>query len=133
MTTRLGATSRSKKSETKKADEESKKDLLTAKTNEMDTAIKLLKTAIRENEDKVRTINEEMAEETKLRTENRNEIEATIQDSLDSQAALTEAIKVLTEFYKKSGMVPKEPFEFLQTGDVELPERPSTWDASYTG
>merc|ERR1719258_726466 len=32
-------------------------------------------------------------------------------------------------------MIPKEPWEFLQTGsrDVELPEKPSTWDSSYTG
>merc|ERR1719172_231756 len=32
-------------------------------------------------------------------------------------------------------MIAKEPWEFLQTGsrDVELPEKPSTWDSSYTG
>merc|ERR1719331_2162732 len=33
-------------------------------------------------------------------------------------------------------MIPKEPWEFVQTGmrrDVELPDKPSTWDASYTG
>merc|ERR1719440_782169 len=30
-------------------------------------------------------------------------------------------------------MIAKEPYEFMQTGDVELPEKPSTWDASYTG
>merc|ERR1719163_2668385 len=33
-------------------------------------------------------------------------------------------------------MIPKEPWEFVQTGshrDVELPESPSTWDSSYTG
>merc|ERR1719197_282803 len=33
-------------------------------------------------------------------------------------------------------MIPKEPWEFVQTGsrrDVELPDKPSTWDSSYTG
>merc|ERR1719197_1197606 len=33
-------------------------------------------------------------------------------------------------------MIPKEPWEFVQTGsrrDVELPDKPATWDASYTG
>merc|ERR1719482_231368 len=29
-------------------------------------------------------------------------------------------------------MIPKEPWEFLQR-DVELPEKPSTWDSSYSG
>merc|ERR1712098_318791 len=54
---------------------------------------------------------------------------------MGAQAAITEAVKVLTEFYKKSGMIPKEPWEFIQTQqkDVVLPDAPSTWDASYTG
>merc|ERR1719235_3120600 len=59
-----------------------------------------------------------------------------IKDAQDSQAAITSAIAVLKDFYKESGMIPKEPWEFLQTGDkrdVELPEKPSTWDSSYTG
>merc|ERR1719197_2413283 len=71
-----------------------------------------------------------------LRNENHAEIEATIKDATDSQAALTSAIQVLKDFYKESGMIPKEPWEFVQTGsrrDVELPDKPSTWDSSYTG
>merc|ERR1719377_290090 len=79
---------------------------------------------------------ESMKTETELRDENHAEIEATIKDSQDAQAALTSAITVLKEFYKESGMIPKEPWEFLQTAsqrDVELPDKPSTWDASYTG
>jgi len=38
---------------------------------------------------------------------------------------------VLTDFYKESGQIAKEPWEFLQKG-VELPENPETWDSSYT-
>ena len=52
------------------------------------------------------------------------------------QMALEAAIVVLKDFYKVPGMISKEPWEFLQTGsgrDVELPEKPSTWDSSYTG
>merc|ERR1719265_1717283 len=70
-----------------------------------------------------------------LRDENHAEILATIKDAQDAQKALTDAIQVLKDFYKNSGMIPKEPWEFLQTGrrDVELPESPATWDSSYTG
>merc|ERR1719263_2716069 len=77
-----------------------------------------------------------MKSETSLRDENHAEIELTIKDAQDAQAALTDAISVLKDFYKKSGMIAKEPWEFLQTGqrrDVELPDKPSTWDSSYTG
>merc|ERR1719498_1252458 len=91
---------------------------------------------ITENEAKVKSISEYMATETSLRDENHAEIEATIKDAQDAQAALTSAIQVLKEFYKESGMIPKEPWEFVQTGsrrDVELPDKPSTWDSSYTG
>merc|ERR1719498_903580 len=91
---------------------------------------------ITENEAKVKSISEYMATETALRNSNHAEIEATIKDAQDSQAALTSAIQVLKDFYKESGMIPKEPWEFVQTGsrrDVELPEKPSTWDSSYTG
>merc|ERR1719375_507470 len=77
----------------------------------------------------------DMETEKKLREENHAEIVATIKDAADAQAAITEAIAVLKDFYKESGMIAKEPWEFLQTGsrDVELPEKPSTWDSSYTG
>merc|ERR1719230_877860 len=77
-----------------------------------------------------------METETELRNENHAEIEATIKDSQDAQAALTNAIAVLKDFYKESGMIAKEPWEFVQVSsrrDVELPDNPDTWDSSYTG
>merc|ERR1719387_1444086 len=77
-----------------------------------------------------------MKEGTEPRNENKAETKATIKDAQDSQAAVSEAVEVLTEFYKSSGMVPKESFEFLQTmshRDVVLPDAPTTWDSSYTG
>merc|ERR1719235_3138352 len=119
-----------------KDDKDEKVAKLTAKIEEMDAAIKLLVKQITENNAKTNSITEYMKQETDLRTANHAEIEATIKDAQDSQAALTSAIQVLKEFYKESGMIPKEPWEFLQTAsqrDVELPDKPSTWDASYTG
>ena len=49
---------------------------------------------------------------------------------------VTNAIQVLKVFYKESGMIAKEPLEFVQIRshrDVELPDSPDTWDSSYTG
>merc|ERR1719160_2240997 len=71
-----------------------------------------------------------------LRNENHAEILATIKDSTDAQAAISDAISVLKDFYMESGMITKEPWEFVQTRsrrDVELPDSPATWDSSYTG
>merc|ERR1719420_681234 len=123
------------KSTESKEDKEDKVSLMTRKVEEMDAAIKLLVKQIAENNKKVETITEYQQTETTLRDENHAEILATIKDSQDAQAALTDAIQVLKNFYKESGMIPKEPWEFVQTDsrDVELPESPSTWDSSYTG
>jgi len=123
------------KSTESKDDKTDKKSTLTTKVAEMDAAIKLLVKQIVENNEKVETITEYQQTETALRDENHAEILATIKDSQDAQAALTDAIQVLKNFYKESGMIPKEPWEFVQTDsrDVELPESPSTWDSSYTG
>merc|ERR1719240_1626490 len=121
------------KSEESKTDKEDKVALQTSKVNEMDAAIKLLVKQIAENDDKVDTMTTYMKDETALRDENHAEIVATIKDSQDAQGALTDAITVLKNFYKESGMIPKEPWEFIQTSDVELPEAPGTWDSSYSG
>merc|ERR1719321_2125254 len=124
------------KSEESKTDKEDKVALQTTKVNEMDAAIKLLVKQIAENDDKVDTMTTYMKDETALRDENHAEIVATIKDAQDAQGALTDAITVLKNFYKESGMIPKEPWEFIQTvskRDVELPESPSTWDSSYSG
>merc|ERR1719243_232469 len=102
----------------------------------MDATVKLLAKQIVENNEKVASIKEYQQDETTLRDENHAEILATIKDSQDAQAAINDAVAVLKDFYMKSGMIPKEPWEFIQTRsrrDVELPDSPSTWDSSYTG
>merc|ERR1719420_2887322 len=96
---------------------ESKDDKITvfkAKIAEHDTAIKLLVEQIASNNEKAETITKYMEEETELRNENHEEIVATIKDSQDAQAALPSAIAVLKDFYKESGMIAKEPWEFVQ-------------------
>jgi len=124
------------KSTETKDDKTEKVNLFKHKIEEMDASIKLLMKQIVENNAKVKTITEYQEDETMLRDENHAEILATLKDSQDAQAAINDAISVLKDFYMKSGMIPKEPWEFVQTRshrDVELPDSPSTWDSSYTG
>jgi len=119
-----------------KDDRNEKLNKYTTKIAALDSEISQLTLKISENAEKIKEINEYMVTETKLRANNHKEIEITIKDAQDGQKALAEATKVLTTFYKNSGMIPKEPWEFVQTSssrDVELPERPETWGSSYTG
>merc|ERR1719456_1412850 len=92
--------------------------------------------AITENNDKAADMTSYMEQETELRNENHEECMATIKDSQDAQAAVTQATQVLKDFYKESGMIAKEPWEFVQLSShrgVDLPDSPDTWDSSYTG
>merc|ERR1719331_3347606 len=124
------------KSTESKDDKTEKVNLLNHKIAESDTAIKLLVKQITEQQAKMASIKEYQQDETTLRDENHAEILATIKDSQDAQAAINDAVGVLKDFYMKSGMILKEPWEFIQTRsrrDVELPDSPDTWDSSYTG
>merc|ERR1719487_2641400 len=124
------------KSTESKDDKDEKIQMLKKKVAEHDAAIKKLIKAIAENNDKSATLTKYMEEETELRNENHAEIEATIKDSQDAQAAVTQATQVLKDFYKESGMIAKEPWEFVQVSarrGVDLPDSPDTWDSSYTG
>jgi len=124
------------KSTESKDDKDEKINMLKKKVAEHDAAIKKLIKAITENNDKAAQLTKYMEEETELRNENHAEIVATIKDSQDAQAAVTQATQVLKDFYKESGMIAKEPWEFVQVSSrrgVDLPDSPSTWDSSYTG
>merc|ERR1719331_3688102 len=103
------------KSTESKDDKTEKVNLLNHKIAESDTAIKLLVKQITEQQAKMKSITEYQQDETTLRDENHAEILATIKDSKDAQAAIADAISVLKDFYKESGMIPKEPWEFIQT------------------
>merc|ERR1719161_2245933 len=124
-----------------KEDKDEKIRGFTKKLDAMDKAVKKAIKKIAENEDRVEELTKHMATETELRKNNHKDILITIKDSKDAQVALTNAISVLTAFYKESGMIAKEPWEFVQTGSkvrrapetIELPDSPKTWDSSYTG
>merc|ERR1719478_67224 len=124
------------KSTESKEDKDEKVKMFKKKVAEHDAAIKKLIKQITENNDKAADITKYMEEETELRNENHAEIVATIKDSQDAQAAVTQATQVLKDFYKESGMIAKEPWEFVQVSSrrgVDLPDSPDTWDSSYTG
>merc|ERR1719329_172949 len=71
-------------------------------------------------------------EATEIRNTGKSENAAAVKDSKQAQTSLTNAISVLEAFYKDSGAIEKEPWEFIQA-PVKLPKNPSTWGPSYTG
>merc|ERR1712087_920364 len=73
-----------------------------------------------------------MKEATEIRETGKKENALAIKDSKAAQDSLTNAIAVLKDFYKDSGEIPKEPWEFIQEPQ-KLPKKPSTWDSGYTG
>jgi len=115
-----------------KEDKRAKIEEMTASVTQLNAAISLLTEKITENDAKVNSITGYQATEKALREENHKENLITIKDSQDAQAAVAEATAVLKDFYKKSGEVQKEPWEFLQTGS-KIPSSPDTWDSSYSG
>merc|ERR1711957_103572 len=75
-----------------------------------------------------------MEEATDIRRIGKEENGIAIKEAKQAQKAIAQAIAVLLEFYKDSGEVPKESWEFLQNhAPITLPAEPSTWSASYTG
>jgi len=72
------------------------------------------------------------AEAREIRLVGHQENNLAIKDAETGQTALAAAIAVLTDFYKDSGEIKKEPWEFIQT-PVTLPKDPATWDSPYTG
>merc|ERR1719174_1220273 len=110
--------------------------LLEAKIASANGKMAELTQAIAEDEEMAAKITAYIGEEKALRKENSAENAATVKDAQAAQKAVADATAVLKSFYKESGMIAKEPYEFVQTGqepEVQLPESPSTWDASYTG
>ena len=83
------------KSTESKDDKDEKINMLKKKVAEHDAAIKKLIKAITENNDKAAQLTKYMEEETELRNENHAEIVATIKDSQDAQAAVTQATQVI--------------------------------------
>merc|ERR1719183_2028447 len=124
------------KSTTSKDDKDDRMALLEAKIASANGEVADLTEKIAADEEEAAQITKYIGEEKALRKENSAENAATVKDAQDAQKAVADATAVLKSFYKESGMIAKEPYEFVQTGqepEVQLPESPSTWDASYTG
>eukprot|EP00746_Dinoflagellata_sp_MGD_P125221 gnl/MRDRNA2_/MRDRNA2_59940_c0_seq1.p1 gnl/MRDRNA2_/MRDRNA2_59940_c0~~gnl/MRDRNA2_/MRDRNA2_59940_c0_seq1.p1 ORF type:complete len:800 (+),score=259.35 gnl/MRDRNA2_/MRDRNA2_59940_c0_seq1:100-2499(+) len=123
----------------KKDDGDEKIKMMKIKAEELDAEIKIAMKDIKANNEKLSDLTAYMETETQLREENKAEIELTIKDAQAGAEAVAQATAVLKDFYKESGMVAKEPWEFIQTSmensmrGVSLPDSPDTWDSSYTG
>jgi len=114
-------------------DKEDKIKDLSAEIEVQKGKVQALTEEIKEATDMIAQIVKFMAEATEVREAGKKENALALKDAKQAQESLSNAIAVLEAFYKESGEIPKEPWEFLQKAPVELSEKPSTWDASYTG
>merc|ERR1719160_1918217 len=97
-----------------KEDKETKRDTLQASIDVLTQEIEDLKVKIGENRESVSLMQNEIAEETAERMAEKTENTATIKDAQDAQTAVSQAIAVLSEFYKGTGMMEKESWELNQ-------------------
>jgi len=111
---------------------EDKVEELSAKIEDAEGTIAELTEDIKDAQEKISEIVSFMGEAKDIRKEGKSENKIAIKDAQDSQTAIANAVAVLTDFYKSSGEIAKEPYEFIQRG-VDLADSPDTWDASYTG
>merc|ERR1719191_2387418 len=114
---------------------EEKIETLTLKLEEAKADLPDLAEQIKQAQAMISEIDAHVEESTDIRNEGKKENAISLEDAKDAQAAVANAIAVLEQFYKESGQVKKEEWEFLQRGKrgVDLPDEPSTWDSGYTG
>jgi len=105
---------------------------LTAKIKAAEATVAELTLDVKEANGLLAKIESFMQEATTIRQTGKEENAVAIKDAQDAQTALSQAIAVISDFYKQSGMMDKEAWEFIQQ-PVDLPSEPSTWSASYTG
>jgi len=115
-----------------KVEKEENIEEVSAKIEELKAKLVQLAEEVKEANEMVSKIDSHVQEATAIRKEASKANKEAIAESQKAQDAVTQAIAILEAHYKESGMIKKEPWEFLQA-PVELPEQPSTWDAAYTG
>merc|ERR1719217_1415729 len=120
------------KTNTMKEDKDDKIKELNAEIKTQTAAVGKLTEEITDADKMISDIVAFVKEATEIRNVGKKENALAIKDSKEAQTSLTNAIAVLEAFYKESGEIPKEPWEFIQKAPVELPENPATWDSSYT-
>jgi chromosome segregation ATPase len=111
---------------------EEKLEELDAKLDDAEATVAELTEEIKAANDMISELTSFMNEATEIREAGKKENKAALKDANDAMDAISNAISVLSDFYKQSGQIPKEPYEFVQRG-VDLPDEPSTWDSGYTG
>merc|ERR1719197_1032561 len=96
------------------ADKETKRDTLQASIDVLTQEIADLEVKITENREAVALMQKEIETETAERQAEKAENMATIKDAQDAQTAVSQAIAVLSDFYKGTGMIEKEAWELNQ-------------------
>jgi len=124
------------KTNSSRTDKETKIEALSVQINDAEAKVQQLSMEIEAADGMVAKLTSFMAESDEIRQIGKDENAKALKDAQDAQAAIANAVAVLTDFYKSSGMVAKEAYELVQTKGkkgVELPENPATWEAGYTG
>lgn len=123
------------KTKTSESDKSDKIKELDAKVAEVNAKVQKLTDDITDADKMVSDITTFMQEATEIRSTGKQENTLAIKDAKQAQTAIANAVSVLEDFYKSSGQVKKEPWEFVQKSSdpVKLPEDPKLWDSSYTG
>merc|ERR1719327_2101636 len=114
------------KTNTSKINKEDKIEELTAKIDAATAKVQKLAEDIKEATAMVSAIDAHVAKATEIREIGKKENALALKDAQDAQTAVTNAIAVLTAFYKESGSIKKEPWEFIQK-PVTLSKEPATW------
>mmetsp|Transcript_34735 Transcript_34735/g.99796 ORF Transcript_34735/g.99796 Transcript_34735/m.99796 type:complete len:716 (-) Transcript_34735:137-2284(-) len=116
------------------SDKKDKVEELSLKIEDAQARAAKLADEVRDADEMVGKIQAHMQEATEIREIGKKENKLAVKDSEDAQTALANAIAVLKDFYKSSGGMKKEAWEFVQKGGapVDLPDEPSTWDSGYT-
>ena len=122
-----------------KADKEDRKEELETSMAQLSAEIEELSTSIKDNSVFVADMESQIEQATTQRQEEKAENTATITDATEAQTAVSQAIAVLEDFYKSSGEVAKESWEFVQRKAVVRRARaepePELWGEgeAYTG
>jgi len=107
---------------------------LKAEIDEQKATVGELTNEIEDAQDMIADIVAFVKEATEIRNTGKKENAISVKDAKQAQDSLTNAIAVLTEFYKSSGEIAKEPWEFIQE-PVAVKGPPSTWEngGDYSG
>jgi len=95
-------------------DKTDRKAAMQADIDQLNAEITSLSNSISECDQNVADIDAAIEQLTATRAENKEENMATIKDAQDAQTAIAQAIAVLTDFYKSTGEVASEAWEFRQ-------------------